>query len=239
MHLIGLCVSAFVVGLLGSVHCVGMCGGIAGALAVGIPTNHSSRGTQFGLMICLSVGRLLSYGIAGLIAGGIGFSVVAWLGPRSHLVFSVLSGAMMICLGFYIAGLWFGLQVIERGGLVLWRRVSVFTRAFMPIDHIGKALMLGLLWGAIPCGLVYSALVWALGVGNAWHSALLMMAFGLGTLPMMVTVSHCAASGNHFLAQPWIRRVAGGLIVAYGLWTMCAPWLKIGAHCAMSGAASH
>ena len=212
-------VAAFLVGLLGGVHCVGMCGGIVGALTMTLPaaTRSDTRG-MLPYLAAYNAGRIASYGLAGALVGGLGF-LAAHLGDL-HLAqraLAVLAGALMIALGLYLGGWWRGVVALERGGAVLWRRLEPVGRRFLPVRTPARALGLGLVWGWLPCGLVYSVLVWALASGSAAAGAGLMLAFGLGTLPTLLLLGTLAGRLAAFVRKPWVRAAAGALVIAFGI----------------------
>ena len=201
----------FLVGLLGGGHCVGMCGGIVGALSLG-------GAARFPLHLAYNAGRIASYALAGALAGALGGAsqVLADQLPMRLTLF-LLANLMLILLGLYLMGANRALLWIERAGQSLWRRVQPLTRRFLPVRTVGQAFPLGLLWGWLPCGLVYSALVTALSSGSAGRGAGLMLAFGLGTLPTLLLAGLLAARLNEFLAKPVVRFIAGLIVLAIGL----------------------
>ncbi len=215
--------SALLVGLFGGVHCVGMCGGIVGALTLGV-AGATQRGTVAMLPyhLAYNLGRLASYTLAGALAGGLGgalFSLVSVHQAQSML--QLFAGLFMFALGLYLAGWWGGLARIERVGGVLWRRLEPVGRRFLPVTSPAQAFGVGLVWGWLPCGLVYSVLVWALASGSALDGALLLLSFGIGTLPALLLMGVAAARLGRFVQRPWPRRIAGGLVMLFGV-TMLA-----------------
>ncbi len=215
-------VSAFLVGLLGSVHCLGMCGGIVGALTLGLKADiRRAPRALLPYLIFYNAGRIASYAAAGALLGlasGRLLALVPAAGAR--LVAAVLSGGFLIALGLYLAGWWPGLSLLERAGGKFWRYLEPLGRRFLPVDHPFKAGLLGLVWGWLPCGMVYAALAWSLTAGSAAHGALLMVAFGLGTLPMLLAVGAAADGLGKFARRPGVRRGAGILILLFGLYTL-------------------
>lgn len=202
----------FLVGLLGGTHCAGMCGGIVGALSMG-----GGRGPA--LHLAYNAGRIVSYAAAGALAGAVGEAGIALSGPLpSRLVLFALANVMLVALGLYLMGATRALAFTERAGQGLWRRIQPLTRRFLPARTAAQAFPLGLLWGWLPCGLVYSALVTALTSGSAWRGAGLMLAFGAGTLPTLLLAGLLAAQLNTYLAKPAVRLVAGLIVLSYGLW---------------------
>lgn len=202
----------FLVGLLGGTHCVGMCGGIVGALAMG--------GTpRWSMHLAYNAGRILSYAVAGAIAGALGAASLGLEGqvPVRVLLY-LLANLMLIALGFYLLGVTKALAFTERAGQSLWRRVQPLTRRFLPARTIGQAFPLGMLWGWLPCGLVYSALASSLSAGSAERGAALMLAFGLGTLPNLLLAGILLARINEFARHPVVRSLSGLLILGFGVY---------------------
>ena len=206
-------ISAFIVGLLGGGHCVGMCGGIVSAVTLSLPGQRPK--TPF--LLAYNAGRIASYGLAGVLAGLIGASsfFLDHVLPVERLLYG-LASLMLVVLGLYLAGLWQGVLVLERLGGVIWKRVQPLTKQLLPLRSAPQALVLGLVMGWLPCGLVYSVLVAALATGSALQGGLLMLAFGLGTLPVLLTMGLAAVRLKGFLQQPWVRRLSGLLVLGFG-----------------------
>ena len=218
-----LLVSALVLGLLGGGHCLGMCGGLMGALTLAIPPQQRARRLQ--LLLAYNLGRILSYSAAGLLLGLAGWAV---RGSAAEVVMRSLAALLLIAMGLYLAGWWSGLTRIEALGRGLWRHIQPLTRRFMPVSSLPRALVLGGLWGWLPCGLVYSTLLWASSQGDARVSALLMLAFGLGTWPVLLATGLAAERITALLRQRGIRMAGGLLVILFGLWTLPGPhqhWL--------------
>jgi len=212
-------ISAFLVGLLGGVHCVGMCGGIVGALTMTLPPQYRQAPLRMlPFMLAYNTGRLVSYGLAGGLVGGVGY-VARHLPGLFHIqtVLAVIAGLFMLALGLYLGGWWFGLTHVERVGGRIWQRIEPYGRRLLPVSSPARALALGLVWGWLPCGLVYSVLVWAMSAGSSAEGAVLMLSFGLGTLPTLLALGAVAARLSAFLRQVWVRRLAGGLVAAFGV----------------------
>ncbi len=213
--------AAFVVGLLGGVHCAGMCGGIVGALTFGLPEERRTgwRGLLF--QLAYSLGRIASYAVAGALAGALGVLLAASLPvATAQRLLLGLAGLFMVALGLYLAGWWSGLTRVERLGGRLWRRLEPLGRRVMPVRTPVQALALGAVWGWLPCGLVYSVLIWSMSAGGAWEGAGLMLAFGLGTLPNLLLMGLLAGWLTRWVRQPLVRRAAGALVIVFGLYTL-------------------
>ncbi len=217
--------AAFIAGLLGGIHCVGMCGGIVGALTFGIDSANQSaphsKKQLYPYLLAYNSGRLLSYTFAGLLVGGI--SMLATNLPVLHNIqfaLQIFAAFFMIALGLYIGGWWVGLRKIEKAGGVIWKRIEPFSRKLIPVKTPFQALILGSLWGWLPCGLVYSILFWSISTGSAIEGGLLMLSFGLGTLPMLLAMGFFAAGLTSFIRKNWVRYMAGGIIISFGIFSL-------------------
>ena len=206
----------FLVGLLGGTHCIGMCGGIVSALSLGAASRVS-------LLLAYNVGRIVSYAVAGAVAGALGGASLALSGQLPvRIVLFVLANLMLVALGLYLLGVTRALAFSERFGARLWRHLQPLTGRYLPARRVAQAFPLGVLWGWLPCGLVYSALVTALSSGSAASGALLMLAFGLGTLPNLLLAGLLAVRLNAYAARPAVRWSAGLLVLGFGLWGLFA-----------------
>jgi len=219
-----------VVGLAGSVHCIGMCGGIVGALSVSgaplprnvIPIAAIAQHSALPRVLSYNAGRIASYMAAGALAGGLagGAHSIAGLAGL-QLGFYWLANLMLVALGLYLMDAWRGLAVLEQGGRVLWRRaqpvIAPMMKSLMPATHPHQAFALGLLWGWLPCGMVYSVLLTAMLSGSASDGAAVMLAFGLGTLPMLTGLGLIGARLQRTLQQRRVRIACGLLVLAFGV----------------------
>ncbi len=215
--------SALVLGLLGGGHCLGMCGGLMGALTLAIPPEQRAR--RMRLLLAYNLGRILSYAAAGLLIGLAGWAVAS--SPAAMLL-RVIAGLLLIAMGLYLAGWWSGLTRIEALGRHLWRHLQPIASRLMPVSSLPRALLLGAIWGWLPCGLVYSTLLWASSQGSPADSALLMLAFGLGTWPVLLVTGMAAERITALLRQSGVRIAGGVLVILFGLWTLPGPhqhWL--------------
>lgn len=216
-----LLLAAFLTGLAGAGHCAGMCGGIAGALAHAIP----ARQRTFLLSAGYSAGRVGMYALLGALAG----ATAALLSPRdtglAMAVARLLTGVVLLAIGLYLLGLAGWMRWLEAAGARVWRRLAPLARRLLPVTTLPRALALGALWGLLPCGLVYGALLYAATAGSSLAGAASMLAFGAGTLPAVLGLGLATGwLGRH--AQ-LVRRYSGALMVLYAVWTLLSTWLAL------------
>ena len=212
-------VAAAVAGLAASGHCLGMCGGIAGALAMRRP--QATFGTKLGLALAYNLSRIASYAAAGALAGLLGRTLLAAVdvAPLS-IAFRVLAGLIMLAAAARLLFGWRLLDPLESAGAGLWRRVAPWAGRQGRAGGLGGAVGLGLAWGWLPCGMTYSMLLLATTTASAAMGAAVMLAFGAGTLPSMVTATVAFERIARTLSsRATLRNVAGVLLLAFGLWT--------------------
>lgn len=209
----------FIVGLLGAGHCAGMCGGIVGALSLQGP---QGGGVSVVVHLAYNLGRIASYVAAGLVAGALGQAAGDLMALQHGLY--LFASLMLVALGLYLLGMTQSLAWLERGGQGVWKRIQPLTSRFLPVRGVAQALPLGLLWGWLPCGLVYSALTTALAAGSAGKGALLMLAFGLGTLPNLLLAGLLLARFRRFAQARATRVLSGLLVLGYGFYGLINFW---------------
>ena len=219
-ELLPLLSAALLAGLLGSAHCLGMCGGISGLFAVnaGVATLR----TQVPFALTYNAGRVVSYAILGSIVGLFG-SVIVKASPSVAVGIRLASGIIIILVGLKVAFDVRWLNAIERMGATLWSRISPAAKGLVPVTSLPRALGLGLLWGWLPCGLVYSVLMIAATSAKPMSGAAVMVAFGIGTMPAMVMTGLGAARLAELMRRRSARLGMGLLIVAMGVLTMISP----------------
>jgi sulfite exporter TauE/SafE len=222
--------TAFLLGFMGSIHCMGMCGGIVGALSLSSKSKDAASQiypkpiNPMVLQLSYHVGRITTYGILGLVAGFAGL----WLASthtNTGLVLRSLSGVMLVLMGIYLFGLTQSLSWLERAGSGIWKKMQPLTIGLLPVSRLSQGLKLGIIWGFLPCGLVYSTLSWAVVSANPAQSAALMVFFGLGNLPALLTFSIFTEKLNQFKQHIAVRSLMAIGIIGFGLWTLTAPWL--------------
>lgn len=215
--------AAFLAGLFGSVHCIGMCGGFVGLMNQANPTSQSKNPGLRSLAYWLltNIGRIGSYGFAGMVAGTIGGAAVGVFDPN-HIqnIGLMLAGGFMVALGLYLAGWWQGLLVLEKLGGGAWKKIQPVFSRLLTQRGWQKSLLTGLVWGWLPCGLVYSMLVWSMTIATPLGGASIMLAFGLGTLPMLIGLGALSSKINSLRQNKQVRQSVGALIIAFGLLTL-------------------
>ena len=207
-------VTALLAGLLGGAHCVGMCGGIVAAMSL-----QGGRRQPLAFHLGYNLGRLMSYTLAGALAGLAGSA--AFLSERLlplQTGLYVLAQVVLILMGLYLAGLSRAVLWLEQAGGGLWRRLQPAFGRLLPIRDFPGAVMAGAVWGWLPCGLVYSVLVTALASGGAASGALLMLAFGLGTLPNLLAMGWAAERLRVLAANRTVKLAAGLTVAGLGAW---------------------
>lgn len=237
------------VGLLGSVHCLGMCGGVVSALSMSVqartipiavvgakPLTVSGLraapatlaldwSTNFARTAGYNAGRIASYASAGAVAAGL-FGGVRTL--ASVVVYQTaaywLTQVMLILLGLYLMNLQSGLKTLESLGQHLWRRLQPLVGKLMPVDSTAKAIALGSLWGWVPCGMVYSMLLTAAFSGTVANGALTMLTFGLGTLPLVFAMGVLGARLRTWLQSRPVRFSGGLIVFGFGVLGILRAW---------------
>lgn len=208
---------AFFLGLFSSAHCLGMCGGIMGALAMAVPAQM--RAKRWFILLSYNIGRIASYTFMGCLVGAFAHQLSQSGGVLGLRWFA---GLLLIAMGLYLANWWRGLTYLERGGRYLWAHLQPLGKTLMPVDSAFKGFGLGVLWGWLPCGLVYSALGYSMAQGNALEGALVMLAFGTGTLPAVLATGIAAQQLGRILQQPYLRVGLALAIILFGIWTLIA-----------------
>lgn len=204
--------AAILIGWLGGVHCLGMCGGIVSALSMGVPGPQRPL-----LLLAYNLGRCLTYILLGALAGFLGSAGVSILGIGPTLLFG-LANLLLVGMGLYLMGWPFLVRPLEQGGQVVWRAIEPVARRYFPVTTPRRAFVVGLAWGFLPCGLVYSALVTAIASANPGAGALWMGGFALGTLPNLLLAGWVGAGVLNRLRQSSLRWIAGLLVIAWGLY---------------------
>ncbi|EGN75819.1 hypothetical protein A28LD_0870 [Idiomarina sp. A28L] len=202
--------AALLMGLAGSGHCLAMCGGLAAAMGY---QRSPMR------LFWYNLGRIFSYAIAGFIVAAALFSI-SKVHANGLVYLRILAGVMMILLGFYLFRWNRALLWLEKAGAYLWRYIQPLTRKLPAEKTSGYVFIAGMLWGWLPCGLVYSALTWAALSGDPLSGAGFMLIFGLGTFPAMFLTGVFSQKLAGILQSTGFRWIAGLLLIGYGIATL-------------------
>jgi sulfite exporter TauE/SafE len=212
--------TALMLGLFGASHCLVMCGGIAAA------AGHAGGKHKIRAAVLFNVGRLTSYTFAGFIVGYAGL----WLGEQHQILMLTLrtiAGTMLILMGLYVAKWATWLTQVEKLGQGLWRFIQPSAQKRLGKTDMPSQLILGMLWGWLPCGLIYSTLSWVAANGSPIDGALAMLAFGAGTLPAIFSATLASATIMSFINHKFVRAIAALLLIGYGVWTLISAWYMV------------
>lgn len=213
--------AALLSGLVGGVHCIAMCGGVAAGVSVSMQGAPALRSAAVA-----NLGRILGYAAMGAIVGGLGAGLLQLLRIDGlMLAMRMTVGLMMVLIALRVLGIAGRSGFLSRPGAALWRRLAPVQRRLVPARRWPQQLALGMLWGWLPCGLSYSLLTAAWLTASAWHGALLMASFGAGTLATVLPLTWSGARMVGAMNRPGPRRLAAALIATAGLLTFLGPWL--------------
>jgi sulfite exporter TauE/SafE len=218
---------AFVMGLFSSMHCIGMCGSIIGTLTLSLsPDIRNNKMRLLPFVFNYNFGRITSYTIAGGLAGIVGVLMIMPFGElHGHRILQLLSALVMMSAGLYIAGWFPRFAYIEKIGVCFWKKIEPFGRKLIPVKTHTHAYLFGMVWGWLPCGLVYSALALAATAGDVVKSALLMLAFGVGTLPAVMGVGIMTNILTRLSRTQRFKQIIGLFMIALAL-LAALPWLN-------------
>lgn len=209
-------IGALMIGLVGSGHCMGMCGGIASLLSMG---STKTKGARF-IPLLYNLGRLTSYAFLGALVGGTVSSLSEVSGLTQPLAWlRFIAAIFMVMVALYIAKWWQGLLIVESVGQYVWKFISPAGKKLLPLKSALHALPFGFVWGWLPCGLVYSALTWSVVSGSAINGGLVMLAFGVGTLPSMLAIGYGARYFQKLQNSLIFRNIAALILIFYGVYT--------------------
>jgi len=206
---------AFVIGLFSSLHCVSMCGSIIGTLSFSLkPEIRSNKAKMATFIFSYNLGRIFSYVLAGLAIGLIESVVTMPLGEEhGHQVLKIISTLIITGAGFYIAGWFPSFAYIEKTGSRFWKTIEPYGRKLIPVATLNQAFLFGMIWGWIPCGLVYTAVALAATSGDIVTSGLSMLAFGLGTLPAVMGTGLVSSFISRISSLRKTKQIIGMLLV--------------------------
>ena len=207
--------ASFLIGLLGAGHCFGMCGGIIGALS--LSSGQTTSLSRFQIIVYYNVGRILSYSMIGFFVGAFGEQLISLTGS---VIPRITAGVLLVLMGLYVSNVWRVLVRLEKVGEILWRYIQPFAHRLLPIQSPIHAILVGSMWGWLPCGLVYTALAYATAQADAVKASLVMLAFGLGTLPALIAGGVIGNSLNRVVKSQHFRWTSAVLLILFGIYTV-------------------
>lgn len=219
--------AALLTGLLGSAHCGAMCGGIAVGLASDrpVPGQKQPLADAAYRVMASNLGRIGGYALAGALVGGLGAGMLGALDLEALAPWiRSLLGLVLLFAALQLAAPGWAARLPKGPSVPLWQAMAPL-RAAIPRDGPWRPWILGLFWGWLPCGLSFTLLTAAWLEGSALHGALLMTAFGIGTLPTLGALGLAGARLGDRWSQRPARYAAAALIGGAGLLTLGAPWL--------------
>jgi sulfite exporter TauE/SafE len=220
---------ALVMGLFSALHCLGMCGSIIGSLTLSLRREIRENKAQLvPFVFSYNLGRITSYTVAGYLAGLVHNVLMLPLGEgEGHRILQIISALIMAGAGLHIAGWFPRFAYIEKSGVLIWRRIEPYGRRLIPVQTLTQAFIFGMIWGWLPCGLVYAAITLAATAGNEGRGALTMLAFGVGTLPAVVGVGIMTSLMVRLSNMRRFRQAAGVTLILLAL-LAAFPWLNPG-----------
>jgi sulfite exporter TauE/SafE len=207
-------------GLLGGLHCMAMCGGIATGFSAASP------GQGWPAALQLNLGRVAGYVMAGAVVGLFGHGLLSVLrDPWIGIALRMLVGLALLLVGLRLLGVRALPGFVTRPGTRVWSWLAPLQRRVLPANTLPRRLAAGALWGWLPCGLSFSLLTVAWMQASPRNSALTMLAFGLGTLPVMLPLTWSGQRLGRWLQRPRLKAMAAGVVLSMALLTIAAPWL--------------
>lgn len=220
---------ALVMGLFSALHCLGMCGSIIGSLTLSLRREiRENKAQLIPFVFSYNIGRIASYTMAGYLAGFVHNVLMLPLGEgQGHRILQIVSALIMAGAGLHIAGWFPRFAYIEKSGAHIWRYIEPYGRRLVPVQTLPQAFVFGMIWGWLPCGLVYAAITLAATAGNEIRGALTMLSFGVGTLPAVVGVGIMTSLMVKLSNMRSFRQIAGITLIALAL-LAAFPWLNPG-----------
>lgn len=218
---------ALLMGLFSALHCLGMCGSIIGSLTLSLRREiRESKRLLMPFVASYNAGRIVSYSLAGMLAGIAEHVLSLPLGEgHGHRILQIISALIMLGAGLHIAGWFPRFAYIEKAGGKFWHRIEPYGRRLVPVETLPRAFVFGMIWGWLPCGLVYTALALAATTGDVVRSTFTMFAFGLGTMPAVMGVGIMTSLMVRLSNMKKFRQAAGITLIALAL-LAAFPWLN-------------
>tara|TARA_R110000868_G_scaffold335060_1_gene595808 strand:+ start:4422 stop:5201 length:780 start_codon:yes stop_codon:yes gene_type:complete len=215
-------------GFASSLHCAGMCGGIASGLMLTLSPDGDTA-ARARIILLAQLGRVAAYVLAGAIVGLIGSSVYfSFDRTVAHALLRWAGAVTLVYIGLSVAGWAPSLAGMDRLGT---RVVSMLRAPLGGAFQTASPVLAGFLWGFLPCGMVYAALFYAMLSGSAGGGAAIMAGFGLGTVPAVVGAAFGAQVLMRLSQRPGLRRGVGVVIIALGIASAAIPWRAVAAFC--------
>ena len=207
-------------GLLGSMHCVGMCGSIVGLMTHAAKQQRTASWLNYFKIPFYHIGRILSYSLAGFMAASIGSTLIGSIGmDQAKTIAQLLTGVFMLLLGLSLGGFFNGLALLDPIGHKLWKMLAPLAKRSFSLKNPFSALFAGAVWGWLPCGLVYTALMLTLPSQSPTQGALAMASFGIGTLPLLLVVGHLSGRAFSIAQHTFFRRTVGLILIGFAILT--------------------
>ncbi|HFL8819309.1 MAG TPA: sulfite exporter TauE/SafE family protein [Candidatus Azoamicus sp. OHIO2] len=203
--------TAILIGLISSGHCLSMCGGIVVAFSF---KTYSKN--QYIYQFLYNIGRITSYSLIAIIVNLFGVFLFDFSGYYSYYL-KIFSNFILIIIGLHICNIFHGLFFIESFLWNFWNIISSIIGKINPLKSIYHAFLLGMVWGYIPCGLIYSTIIWTAGFGSITKSFMLIILFGIGTLPSMLLAGVLSTKFKNILYNKIVRSIAGSFIILFGI----------------------
>jgi uncharacterized protein len=218
---------ALIMGLFSGFHCIGMCGSIIGTLTLSLRQEIRDNKSLLTLFIFYyNLGRITSYTIAGFFAGLLEHVLTLPLGEgHGHRLLQILSAFVMAGAGLHIAGWFPRFAYIEKTGSLFWKKIEPYGHRLIPVHTLPQAYVFGMVWGWLPCGLVYTALALSATTGEIVRSGLTMLTFGVGTLPAVIGVGIMTSLMARLSQMRRFRQSAGLFLIVLAL-LAAFPWLN-------------
>lgn len=220
-----------VLGLASSLHCAGMCGGIASVLSMAAEPESDAVPARMRALLTLQAGRVLAYILMGTAVGAIGTAAFAHLDhPSLYLLLRLVAALSLGWIGLSLTGLAPGIVAVDRLFLAIAGRIRTGARA-LRLEGTPGAVAMGLGWGFVPCGMVYGTLVFAAMTGSPLRAASVMAGFGLGTIPAVTMAAFGVTSLKRLAHNTRLQAGVGLAIMALGVASFAVPQATIAALC--------
>jgi len=196
-----------------------MCGGIIGALSMSLKEEvRENRWNLISYVLAYNLGRITSYILAGLLIGALGPTIFKAISPQyGHTILRIFAALFMVGTGLYLGGWFPRFAFVENIGAPLWKIIEPVSKRFIPPQTRLHALIFGAIWGWLPCGLVYSALIMTASAGGPLQGAVFMLVFGIGTLPAVCATGVMTGRVLSFLRTSYAKQFAGIIMIVLGL----------------------